>query len=391
MAAEPGEHALVLVGVDVQTARLLVAQRVHQRPPPPVREVLRLVHDDGVEPLPVGQCGGQVRHTVGQATLPEVAVLPGAALGTPGPPQLLEGADERRSPLAAQAFQLATEVLRQADRVAQQSHPLRRPVVAAARQVLGLGERQDGLAAARSPAHLDPVEQPRHPQQRGLLDREPVCARGTFVGLGRHVLHGEPSAAQDLDDQSHVVVRGRSLVRGAGGYGAQPICQVALVAPALDHPPRAVRGVEVVVDRCVGHDHCVAPPDPGARRVAPPWVALDVVPDGITGLAGLADGVDASPAVARGRPPLPLCVARAAASLDLDHHDPLARQQQDEVGLVVLGLVGESEPGQHHGVVRQGSDQPLPHPPLTVGVVLRILRYRPSRHRCPLATSLRAG
>ncbi len=95
--AEAGEDPLVLVRVDIEPARGLVPQRCHQRPPPQVGEVLRLVDDDGVEAILLRQLACQFGHLRREAPLPEVAVVAIGELGhSQLSGQLLERPDERR-------------------------------------------------------------------------------------------------------------------------------------------------------------------------------------------------------------------------------------------------------------------------------------------------------
>jgi hypothetical protein len=77
---------------------------------------------------------------------------------------------------AVDGVHVALEPAGQTHRVTEQGDPLRGLAVAAVGELLGLGEGQDRLAAAGAAAHVDPVNQPGHAQDRRLLDRQPVGA-----------------------------------------------------------------------------------------------------------------------------------------------------------------------------------------------------------------------
>lgn len=72
------EHALALVGEDIQTARFIVLERRKQRIPPRVREVLRLVDNDRVESIPRLELRREVGHLEREVMLPESHGLVGA-------------------------------------------------------------------------------------------------------------------------------------------------------------------------------------------------------------------------------------------------------------------------------------------------------------------------
>ena len=199
--AEAGEDALVLVGVDVEPALLLVAQRLEHRTPPAVREVLRLVDDHRVVLVLVVEVLGEVAHQLREVDLPEVTVAAVAFRCAPLQPELVEGADEGRAVLAAPGRHLSLEVLREPDRVAEQRDPLRLPVTAPTGELLRLLQGEHGLPAAGATAHLDTVEQPGHLQEGRLLLGEPVGLGGALLGVRVHVvLRGQP-AGEDVDDE----------------------------------------------------------------------------------------------------------------------------------------------------------------------------------------------
>ena len=112
-SAEAGEDPLVLVGVDVEPALLLVAQRLEHRSPPAVREVLCLVDDHRVVLVLVVEVLGEVAHQLRQVDLPEVTVAAVTRGGTPLQAELVESADEGRPVLAAPGRDLTLEVLRE--------------------------------------------------------------------------------------------------------------------------------------------------------------------------------------------------------------------------------------------------------------------------------------
>ncbi len=157
---EAPEHPLVLVGEDVEPALLLVAQGLQHRAPPRLGEVLRLVDHHGVVALAVGQVGGELPHEPRQLDLPELAVGPVALGCAPLAAEVVEGADEGGLVPPRPGGHHALEVGGQAEGVAEQRHPLGGATVAPAAEVLGLLQRQHGLARPRTAAHLDTAQQP---------------------------------------------------------------------------------------------------------------------------------------------------------------------------------------------------------------------------------------
>ena len=138
--------------------------------------------------LLVGQLRGELGHLGAAASPPRSRCPSRSPVGcAPLLAELVEGADERR-PVAPATSRPALEVLREPDRVAEQRHPLRLAALTAAGQLLGLLEREHGLAAARAAAHLDAVEQPGDLEDRGLLHGEPVGLGRALVRLGVDVV-----------------------------------------------------------------------------------------------------------------------------------------------------------------------------------------------------------
>ena len=118
----------------------------------------------------------------------------------------MEGADEGGAVAPVPRGDLATEVLGQTDRVAEQGDALGLATVPASRQLLGLLERQHGLPAAGPSPHLDAVEQSRDMQDRGLLHGEPVELGSPVVRLRVDVVGRGKPAGQDVGDDLDVVV-----------------------------------------------------------------------------------------------------------------------------------------------------------------------------------------
>ena len=82
-------------------------------------------------------------------------------------------------------------------------------------------------------------------------------------------------------------------------------------------------------------------------------------------VARLVDRVDRAGPAALRRCHQPVVVPDRAA-LDLEHDDADVRHQDDQVGLVVLVLVGEPKVGEQHVVGAEAVAQPFPH--LALGV-----------------------
>ena len=223
-----------------------------------------------------------------------------------------------------------------------------------------LRHREDGLAAARSPAHLHPVQQPGDGQDRGLLDSEPFGVALPLVGLGEQGALREVAPPEDVDDEVTVVVRGDAVAALlVGGDVPEPTDQVLQVIAAVDAPPWTVRCGEVVVDIGVGQDDRVSEPHPCAAGVLPPRVCLDVRPQRVLPTPGLVDRVDLTAVGAGSGPPLSVFVGDRS-TLDLEDEDPCVRDEDDEVELMVLALVGEADVGQDRPLRRGGGHHLLP-------------------------------
>ena len=272
----------------------------------------------------------------------------------------MEGADERRPVITRPAGDLALEVLREADRVAQQRHPLglafaRLPTC----QLLGLLKCEHGLPAPRSPTDLDAVQQPGHLQQGGLLLGQPVRLRGTILGVGVHVVRRDQPARQDFHDEVDLVVGRRSLALPRTlGVQNQPAHQIGLVAAVVQRPPRTVGCLGVLIEDRVRRHHRVTPRDVVAPL--PPRIAGDVVAHRVLGRPHLGHRVDLDVLTSTRLPPT-IVVVPDAAALDLDHQNADLGHQHDQVGLVVLVLVGQSNVREQDVVLAEPLLQPLPH------------------------------
>ena len=181
-------------------------------------------------------------------------------------------------------------------------------------------------------------------------------------------------SVEDLRDQLDVVVRRGGLsVREAAGVLRDATGQRVLVAPVVQRPARQVGRVEGVGEVGERGGHAVRPRD--AAAAGPAVVALDVLAQGVLRGARLRDRVDAG--VAAVALEHPAVVPPDAAALDLEDEHADLGHEDDEVGLVVLVLVGEPEVGQEHVVVAEGVAQALPHRALGLGREGRVLRDQP--------------
>jgi hypothetical protein len=278
----------------------------------------------------------------------------------------------------------------QAPGVADQADPLRAALVGstAAGELADLLEGEHGLSRARPAPDLDTVQQPGDAQQHQLLLGESLCLCVALVGLRRHRELRPVAAAQDLADQLHVV-EVRDPVAGllAGDHLTEPVTQVGQVGLVLNQPARCVRRGEVVVELRVGERDGVAPADPAAAAVAPARVALDVVAGGVERRAGLVHRLDAThvaPAAAL-LPPLAGVPDRPA--LDLDRDDAVARHQNEQVDLVVLGAVEEPLVGDEHVLRAQLLPQDLEHVVLGARLEPRRLRQAGDHGGQPASTT----
>ena len=155
------EHPLALVGEDIQAASLIVLERRKQRIPPRVREVLSLVDNDGVESMTGLELCCKVGHLERKVVLPELHSrlraqrFVGSFGRAPQHAQCMELTDIGRTlpprPRGGDALKVRSEAMRVADEC---------DALPFLREPAGLLHRQERLAAARSAAHLDAVEQP---------------------------------------------------------------------------------------------------------------------------------------------------------------------------------------------------------------------------------------
>ncbi len=312
-----------------------------------------------------------------------LALAVGLGRGAPLHAELVERADEGRPVLAVPGGDLPLEEGRQADGVADDGHPLGRPVAAAAGQLLGLLQREDGLAAAGAAADLDAVEQPGHPQQRGLLLGQPVGLGGPLLGLGDDVeeVGMGPLRISAISSTSSYV--GAALAVGeAPGVLREPTGQRTLVTAVVQRPARQVGDLEVVGEGGERGGHAVRPGH--APAAGPAVVALDVLTQRVLRGPRLGDRVDGR--VAAVTLDDPAVVPADVAALDLEDEHADLRHEDDEVGLVVLVLVGQPEVGQQHVVVAEGVAQALPDLALGLGREGGVLRDQPWHGADPATT-----
>ena len=271
---------------------------------------------------------------------------------------------------------LSLEVLREPDGVADQRHPLGGPLPApASAQLLGLLQREHGLAAAGATAHLDPPQQSGHLEQQRLLLGESVRGRGSLGRLGVHVVRRVAAPGEDLDDEVDVVVVGGGVVVGeAPTVVADSFREAVLLAAVVQRPTRELRHREVVAELRVRGHHPMGPGD--VASTPPPRVGLHVAADRVLGVTRLVDGVAAIRALTALDPPTRLVVPDAAA-LDLEDQDAELGHQHDQVGFVVLDLIGEADVGHQDVVGTEGVAQALPDFAFGGGGEGRVLRDEP--------------
>ena len=191
---------------------------------------------------------------------------------------------------------------------------------------------------------------------------------------------------QDLHDEMAVVVR-RPAVSALleRCHIVEPSREIGLVATPADHPPRAVRRLEVSGEVGVRSHDRMAEADPAAARVLPSWIPLDVRTKGVLPVPPLVDRVDDPSALSGADDP---CAALnpEVTALDLDDHDADAWHQDDEVELMVLLLVSEPDVGEHRPVVAALLEQGAPDLALGLCRELRIVRDAARRHDAIVAS-----
>jgi hypothetical protein len=168
-------RSLAFVGEHVEAAGLVVLECGEQWVPPGVGEVLSLVDDDGVEPVSRLQLCSEFSHLKRKVVFPELGglVTSKGLIGTLGcAPKLAEVvklADVGRLmasvPVGGDALEVGSQIVRVADE---------RDTLALSGEPTGLLDGEESLAAARSPADLDAVEQLDGVEDDGLVFGERV-------------------------------------------------------------------------------------------------------------------------------------------------------------------------------------------------------------------------
>ena len=133
------------------------------------------------------------------------------------------------------------------------------------------------------------------------------------------------------------------------------VYQLGELGAVDDLPARAFGQGEVVGQFGVGQDDDVVPAGP---LECPPRVALDVIAQGVAGLAGLADRLDVHVLAAAKLAPTGAVVPHLAA-LDLEADDAGALDGDDEVDLVILEVVGDALAGNDEVVGLELFDERL--------------------------------
>ncbi len=141
---------------------------------------------------------------------------------------------------------------------------------------------------------------------------------------------------------------------------AELVDEARQVVAVDDLPARAVRKLEVGGQFGVGQDDDVVP---AQASLGPAGILLDVVAQRVAGFAGLADGVDPMLVAAALLAPA-FAVVPDFAALDLEADNARAFDGDDEVGLVVLEVIGDALAGDDEVVGLELIDQHLPGAPL---------------------------
>src|SRR5215207_4723946 len=232
----------------------------------------------------------------------------------------------------------AAKILGESARVARKGDPLTGPG-----QTLGLLQSQPGLAAAGPAANLDPAQEGCGAEDDRLVVGELLDHLLALSGERDHVSLGQAASAEDLGEQIDIIfIKDAVAALLADGYGPQPAGEVGEVVTARHAPARAFRQREVGGDGGMRQHDGMRPAEPSAVTGLPPRIGLDITPQRVPGGARLVDRVDPGLPAAASLPP-GLAVVPELATLDLDDHQPRPRQKDDQVGLVVLSVVGDSQ------------------------------------------------
>ena len=348
----PVEDALVLVGEHEQHAPVRVLEALDQRLPPQLPEVLSLVHDDRVEPVPVRTGGGQLPQPLGEPVLPVVGVVVLAGLRAPFDGQPVEQPDVRRALLLRPRPGHQLEVPCESPGVAHE-----RRAVPVAGQPAGLEHGQVGLAGTGASGDLRAVLPPQQGQGALLLPGELVAGVLELPGEVLHVAQGQVGAAQVLDDQLHGDrIRWAVGLRAAAQHLVQPSGDAVQVGAVEQPVPRGVGDVPVPGQARVGQ---------GSEERGPP------APTGQPRRQVVQEGVHPGPGLLQRRPlqpvrptpaglvPLPV-PDRDVPALHLDHRVAHTRPQHQEIQFRLDLVPGDALPRDQHRVLGELGPQRLP-------------------------------
>ena len=195
------EDALTAVAGDEEAAIFAIAERRDDRTPPAVGEVLRLVDDDRIEPLPVEELLGKLCHAGGKFLLPPADGFLGAdalvraGRRAPFDAEGVEFADVGRlfasTPLEGDAFEEAGKAVRIADE--RDAQPL-------AGEPSGLFHCEVGLSTPGTAADFDAREDVRGAQEDRLFAGEGVGDVVVLGGAGENVALGEAAPGEGAAD-----------------------------------------------------------------------------------------------------------------------------------------------------------------------------------------------
>jgi hypothetical protein len=241
-----------------------------------------------------------------------------------------------------------------------------------------------GLARARPADDLGAVLEAQQGDRALLLAGEGVALGGDLLREQLVVLDRPMGAAQ----HPHRVLALRGVQRrvGGAGEGAQgahdAVGEMRQVGRVQGDRARGLGRVPLPGQLGVGEDREVHGAADGAGGGG-----VEVVHEVVLGPLGLVDrGARQLPgAGAVGLPP-PALVEGDPPALDLDHRDPDARPQHDQVRLDLLAARGDALAGDQHRLRGQLSDQRLPHG-LLGGARETGLLGKGARHGAPRAVA----